>query len=185
MNGGIIAGRYAKAFFAFTQSNGSSDAVYEQVRVLLSSFAHVDAFRKVFADPRSTSSEVKLGLLRAAVDPAVLCPELERFFALMDSRGRLEYFRMALFAYLEQYRESRNLTMVQITYAKKEDDLIPMITEATKRDAGTTPVFREKEDPSLIGGYIIESWDWRFDASIKGALERAAKQLVQKTKRLV
>lgn len=185
MNEGIIAGRYGKAFFEFTRNQGDSDDVFAQVRTLLSAFAAIPQLRDVFSNPRRTSFGQKLDLLRGAVSPQELSPSLERFLALMDKNGRLPYFRMALFSYLELYRKSHNLVMVQVTYASRQDELLPMITEFAKRDAGLTPVFREKEDPGLIGGYIVETWDWRFDASVKGALERAREQLVQKTKRLV
>jgi len=185
MNGGIITARYGKAFFEFVESRGASDAVFEQVRIILSTFAKVPQLREVFADPRRTSLQQKTDLVRATVDPAVLCPEIERLIALMDANGRIPYFRMTLLSFLELYRDSHNLVMVQITYAKKLEKLIPMITESAKRNSGLTPIFLEKENPDLIGGYIIETWDWRFDASIKGALERARKQLVQKTKRIV
>lgn len=185
MNSGLIANRYAHAFLSFLEGKGRADDVYEQVRVILSAMGKLPALRLALTDPHSASEQKRQKLLQAAVAPSPLCPEIEDFRRLMQKNSRSEFFRLALLDFLTLYREKRGLVMVQLTSASEHEKLVPVITSLVENDFGKKAIIRQKTDPSIIGGFVFESWGYRLDASVRSALERLREELKEKNTRLV
>lgn len=69
MNSGLIAHRYAGAFLEFLEGKGKADAVYGQIRVILSAMGKLPKFRIAITDPNSVSLAKRKDLLAAAVAP--------------------------------------------------------------------------------------------------------------------
>ena len=103
MNGGIIADRYARAFYMFADRRGAADTVYGQVRLLLSVMRHLPKFRKALENMRAVPLGQRLELLTSAVAPSPLCDEIESIYRMMDEKGRLEYFQLMMLDFLEIY----------------------------------------------------------------------------------
>lgn len=185
MNSGLIAHRYAGAFLEFLEGKGRADAVYGQIRVILSAMGKLPKFRIAITDPKSVSLAKRKDLLAAAVAPQELCPEIASLLELMHQNGRSEFFRLALLDFLTMYRQSRNLVMVQLTSAKEDQRLVPIITKLVEEDFGKKAVINQKIDPSIIGGFVFESWGYRLDASVRRQLEELRNQLKEENRRLV
>lgn len=180
MHDGIIADRYARAFLAYTDAHGISEAVSGQAGPLLSLMGRLPEFRSALASAFGLSFEDRLSLLKAAVNPAPLDGAIERFYSLMDRNGRTELFRIALLDYLTLYRESRGIKMVRVTTACDDGQMAESIGRLASRAFGRKVSVVHKVDPEIIGGFIVESWDSRLDASVRGSLERVGKQLKAK-----
>lgn len=185
MNSGLIAHRYAGAFLEFLDGKGRAEVVYDQVRVILSAMGKLPKFRIAITDPRSVALGRRKELLAAAVAPEPLCPEIADFLVLMDRNGRSEFFRLALLDFLTMYRHSRNLVMVQLTSAQKDERLVPVITKLVEEDFGKKAVIHQKVDPDIIGGFVFETWSYRLDASVRTALEKVREELKEENRRLV
>lgn len=185
MNSGLIAARYAKALLALVNNHGSADAVYAQCRTILSSMGKLPKFRLAITDARAVALEQKCELLRAAVAPEVLCQELLSLLTLMQKNGRSEFYRLVLLDFINLYRRERNIVMVQLTTADDSVGDVERIEKLVECKYGKKAVVRHKIDSSIIGGFILESWGYRLDASVRRSLDELRKELARINRRLV
>lgn len=185
MNSGQIASRYALAFHELVEGSGAADAVYGQVRVILSAMGRLPKFRLALTDPRALPLEEKLRLLEASVAPQQLQGAIADLLTLMHRKGRSEFFRLSLLDFLDLYRQKRGLVMVQLTTATAREDLVEPIERMVKDDFGKTAVVNSIVDPDIVGGFIFETWGHRLDASVRTALEQLRDELIQINRRLV
>lgn len=185
MHWGIIADRYAKAFLAYTDSLSISEKVVPQVSVLLSIFGRVEKFRSVVLSASAEPFEGRMALLRAAVDPEPLAEPIENLYRLMDRHGRCEMFRMALLDYLTMYRKDRGIRMVLITSATAEEALPEYVAKIIEDAFGEKVVMMHRVNPEIVGGFVVDSWGYRIDASVKGLLEKARKQLMDNNRKRI
>lgn len=186
MNGGIIANRYAKAFYQWTESRSTTDAVYEQLRVILSAMGNVPKMAATVGDSHGYDPQVRLGLLEAALGEGVtLHPDVATFWKLMEHNGRSEYFRLSMLDYLQFYRDTHDIIMLQITSAYEDPPMKKILEDRIKKNFNKTAIITHRTDPSIIGGFISDTWGWRLDASVKTALRRISEQLFVNDKRQV
>lgn len=174
---GIIADRYARAFYLFADGNGAVDTVYEQVRVLLSCMGRLPKFRKALEDARNLSLEQRLGLMADAVAPAALCVEASSIYRLMDANGRVEHFRLMLLDFLNIYRDARNIRMVRVTTADDDTSLDDKVEALLKEKFNCDARVTHRKNPDIIGGFVVESWGYRLDASVVASLDALRKEL--------
>ena len=158
MNTGAVTKRYARALLLYTQEKGSGARVCEQVRRLL-------------RDPSSV--------------PSPLEPDLERFVALLVSKGRQEYLRSIFRAFVDMYAESSGLKNVRLTVAIPDDTLEARIKSDLERRTGCPVLIETDVDPSLIGGFRVVVNGMMLDASVSHSLELLRRQFVEKNNRLV
>lgn len=185
MHDGIIAGRYAKAFLEYTDAHGKSKAVADQVSVLLSAMGKLPKFRASVSGAYAMDFAERLTLLKSALAPAAIEESLVNLYSLMNKNSRLEQFRMTLLDYLVLYRKENNVRMVMVTSANDDEKVAEMAGELAEKSFGQKVVSVQKVDPSLLGGFIIDSWGYRLDASVRGALEKMDKGLKGKNNRKV
>ena len=158
MNTGAVTKRYARALLLYTQEQGSGARVCEQVR-------------RILRDPSSV--------------PSPLEPDLERFVALVVSKGRRDYLRIILRAFVDMYAESVGLKNVKLTTAYPEDGLEDRIKSDIERRTGCPVVIETDVDPSLIGGFRVTVNGMMMDASVRHQLELLKQQFIEKNNRLV
>lgn len=185
MHDGIIASRYAKAFLEYTEGHGCSQAVTSQVSVLLSLLSRVEKLRKAVSSPVKVPLDTKMELLRSALAPSPLHEALERLYLLLEKHGRTELFRMVILDYLTQYRTKHGIRMVQVTTANVSDNIPELLGGIAEKAFGQKVVTVHRIDPSIVGGFIVDSWGYRLDASVKGALDKVQKQLREKNKKRI
>ncbi len=158
MNTGAITKRYARALLLYTQEQGSGARVCEQVRRLL-------------RDPSSV--------------PSPLEPDLERFVSMVVSKGRRDYLRSILRAFVDMYAESVGLKNVKLTTAYPEEGMENRIKSDIERRTGCPVVIETDVDPSLIGGFRVIVNGMMMDASVRHQLELLKQQFIEKNNRLV
>lgn len=185
MNSGIIATRYATALWKLVLKEDTAGEVYSQASAILKAFSSVPEFNAAISSPRSTTIDGKIRLLESCVAPDRLEPGIERLARLMDRNGRICHFRIVLIDFLNIYREANGIKMVQITTATGDESLLEAVGEIDREPGTREVVITHKVDPSIIGGFIYESWGKRLDCSIKGSLEKVREQLIEENKRLV
>lgn len=158
MNTGAITKRYARALLLYTQEQESGARVCEQVRRLL-------------RDPSSV--------------PSPLEPDLERFVSMVVSKGRRDYLRSILRAFVDMYAESVGLKNVKLTTAYPEEGMENRIKSDIERRTGCPVVIETDVDPSLIGGFRVIVNGMMMDASVRHQLELLKQQFIEKNNRLV
>lgn len=185
MHEGIIADRYARAFLAYTDGHGLSAAVTAQVSVLLSAMGRLPQFRQALFALIDLPLEERVSLLRAAVAPQTLEEPIERLYRLMETHGRTPQFRMALLDYLTMYREENGIRMVMVTTATDDKEMSEQASALVRDVFGKEVEPVCKVDPDIVGGFILDTWGYRLDASVRGALKRTEKQFRDNNKRKV
>jgi F-type H+-transporting ATPase subunit delta len=81
------------------------------------------------------------------------------------------------------YREHKGIKLVELTTAIPASDEVKatvkkMLSE-NKMLIGKTIEFKEKTDPSILGGIIVQVDDKLFDASIKHDLQFIKRQFIK------
>lgn len=185
MQEGIIADRYARAFLAYTDAHGLSEAVTAQVSTLLSAMGRLPQLRQALVAVLDLSLKERLSLLRSSVAPQKLEGSIERLYLLMEEHGRTAQFRMALLDYLTMYRKEKGIRMVMVTTATPDEGMSRKAAGLVEQVFGQSVEPVCKVDPDIVGGFILDTWGYRLDASVRGALERTEKQFRDNNKRKV
>lgn len=185
MNSGIIATRYATALWKLVSKDGTAGKVYSQAGTILRAFSGIPEFSSAMAYPQSASIERKILLLQSCVAPDSLEPGIEKLARLMNRNDRIAHLRLALLDFLNIYRDENGIKMVRITTASEDDKMLDIAGNIDDGRPAKQISVTHRVDPSIIGGFIYESWGKRLDCSIKGSLERVREQLIEKNKRLV
>ena len=172
MDNGLIPHRYAKALYKFAMEHGSADAVYEEMKVVISSFQNNPRLSKVLANPFVGNSE-KYDLLKAAAGSKVENDYLGFVKLILDKR-REEYALQMALAYRDIYRKANKISQVRIVTAvslpdAEMDKLRKMVSDSFK---DTKLEFSEHINPDIIGGFVIDVDDSRMDASISNEIEQ-------------
>ncbi len=170
------ARRYGRALFEVI---GEETAVERSVRALTAS----PRLWQALLDPRVSPAEKKAVVARAAELFSLPFPrELENFYGLLIDKGRLyllpeirrEYHRAAL--------EAKNAAEALLVCARLPDQaLLERIRQALCRLHHKTSVELEvRQDPGLIGGFILEIGGVIYDNSVRGRLEALGRRLQER-----
>lgn len=172
MDNGLIPQRYAKALYKFAIEHGSAEAVYEEMKQVISSFQANPRLAKVLANPFVGDAE-KYDLLKAAAGDKVENDFLG-FIKLILEKRREEYALQMALAYRDIYRRANRISQVRITTAvhlpDAEMDKLRRLVSNSFKD--TKLEFTEQINPDIIGGFIIDVDDSRMDASISNEIEQ-------------
>ena len=158
MNTGVISTRYARALLRLTTGNGSSDAVYAQIRAML-------------ADPDSM--------------PSPLHPDLQEFVGLLVENHRDQYLKFIFNSYVSLYLKQNNMKLATLTTAVPYPGLEKKIRDLVKERTGCGLDLTVETDPSLIGGFKLVVNDMLLDASVSAQLDRLRKQFTDNSSRIV
>ena len=185
MNGGLIASRYATAFNSLVASHGVQDKAYGQARRLLLAMRQSSKFRIALTVPKAVAVSKRIDLLRAALSPEEMCPEIGRLLELMCRNFRDEYFLLTLLDFVNLYRSEHGVGMMEITTAVPIGGLEEKAAAVMKEKTGLSAEVVCKTDPSILGGIIIDSWGVRADASVRTSLRTIYKQLLGNNKKTI
>jgi len=170
----------------FTTVNGTQDAVSAQVSVILSAMKRLPKLKTVIVDHGAISLQEKLSLLDAVFAPeGKLHEDLVRLVTIMYDNDRIDLLRLVFLDFLYMYREQHGILHVRVTLPEEGAKIPDMLEEFVQKEFNKTALINTKVDPEIIGGFIIESKDYRLDASVKTQLETSLKQLSRNYKKLV
>jgi F-type H+-transporting ATPase subunit delta len=101
---------------------------------------------------------------------------------LIFHKGRAVAIKDIIEAYFDKYRLHKGIKVVEMTTAVAVSDEVrqSIVKELqnNKMLAGKSIELKEKVDPSLIGGLVMQVDDKLFDASIKHDLQFIKKQFI-------
>lgn len=180
MNEGLIPQRYAKALYKFALENGKSEIVYDEMKVVISSFESNPDLLKVLANPYVSNSDKAQLLLAAASDKRE--EAYENFVKLIIENKREGFAYYSALAYRKLYRKENNISQVEIVTASELGDkeigkICSLVQESYK---GRTLEFTYKINPEIIGGFIINVDSIRMDASISNEIEQLRLNLLSR-----
>ncbi len=184
MNEGIIAMRYARAMFEYTEHEKVSDAVLGEMESLSRSFVLEPRLRTVLMSP-ILGGEEKISLLGSAVGERV-SRQMSRFLRLVIHNRREAFLPAIALGYMDTYRKARNISMALIKTAvpipeETQQRIREYLSETTNSDVRLDM----RVDPALIGGFLFRIDFREVDASVAGQLEDIKKQFTNDNRQLV
>ncbi len=167
---GTAARVYAETLLALAREQNALDRVAEEVeilRVVLRTTPRLSAF---LASPRIEAAE-KRAALRSALGNR-FSEQILRFLEVVIERDRQELLPEILETFAARVAELRNQQVLEVASAVPLDDpLRQRVSETFARATGRRIVLRERVDPALQGGIVVQIGDTRIDGSLRARLE--------------
>lgn len=173
-----VAARYAKALMDLAIEQDKLERIFQDVV----SFNEVNEnrdFALMMKSPLITASkkeQVFKVLFEGKYDPMTMA-----FLKILLNKGRERYLPEVADAFLEMYQKHQHVSSVILTTAT---ELSAETVENIRQQLLKAAVTDEKVeihteiDPELLGGFVIEFDNKRYDASVKSKLDALKKEFV-------
>lgn len=175
----MVSVRYARALFSFAKERKKETRVYEDMKMLWTSFNREPALKAALANPvLQTAIKEKLLVSAAGIE---VSEEYSRFIRLVLLHKRENLIQIICLIYLGLYRKEKRISRMVIETAVPLDPTIGnrLIYELQLKTSGTVEL-SEHIRPELIGGIIMRMDNYRLDASVASELKKARNQLAGK-----
>ena len=175
-----ISNRYAKSLIDLCVQRNTLDEVINDAK----SFIDVTENREfeMFLRSPIVQSDKKIAVFNDLFDGKVH-EELMSFFKMVIRKGRELILPEIMKVVLVKYNEMKGVTRVYITSAVELNDAeFDRISEKLSKSSIATEnvEFIKEVDPALVGVFIIEIDDKRYDTSIAGKMKKLKNQLIAK-----
>ena len=162
---------YANALYEAAAHDDAVDEVHLQLGAVLRLVRSNAPLRDAVLDD-SVPAERRAASVRgvfSGLNPAVVAT-----LALLAERGNFDLLSRVVEEYGNVAEEKRGIVAVDVTtVVPLSDALRASIIDKLAADLGKNVVLREKVDPAIIGGIILDAHGQRIDASIASQLENA------------
>lgn len=177
MNDGKISVRYARALLGYAESCGEGDAVYREMLMLSRQLeTYASEFQQVLHNPILTRAEKLRVLILASGGEVSTCQE--RFLSMVLDHHRESNLYLIAMKYLEMYKTKRNILVGKLHSAiELPDDTMQKIRAFVEGVFHAKVEMHAVVDPQLIGGFIVDIDNMRYDASVSGLLNNLRKKL--------
>lgn len=171
-----LASRYAKSVLDLAVERGLLEKVYTDMLYLQQLIKISRDFLNLLRSP-IVSPDKK----QAAIDSIIgknVSDLTEAFTRLLVNKNREAELPEIIVAFIKQYKEKKGIHTVKLTTAVPvSDEIKRQIVEQVKKTSGMQNIeLEEKIDPSIIGGFILQTGDKLIDASIAYDLKHVSRQ---------
>lgn len=174
-----VAQRYAKALFDLAVETNQLEKVKDDIDTIRS--VKDEEMLMVFRSP-VINEEKKVSIFEAIFNDKIT--ELtSKFFKLVFRKGRMIALPEILASFDAQYRHYHHIQIIEITTAiPVNDEVLLYIREKMQnlpRFKDSKLEMKSKVDESVIGGFVLQSDDILYDASIRHDLMVIKKQFIE------
>lgn len=166
-----IATRYAKSLLDLSIEQGKLEPVYEDIQTLQRAMKNRDLV--LLLKSPIVHADKKLGALDA-IFKSSLDTLTMAYLRLLVQKGRENYLPEITAEFGNQYRQLKGITTVRVTSAAPLSEATLAELQQRLIASGVTTAqlaVETKVDPDLIGGFILEFGDRRYDATVAHKLE--------------
>ena len=176
MDLGLISVRYARALLKASTEAKFEDKVYHEMQALAKSYIDVPELRFTIDNPM-LSKEVKEKILLLASGNS--SNELtKKFIKLILKEDRESTIQFIANSYITLYRRQKKLIRAKLSNATAVTSTTEQkLRKLVESQTNGTVDFEIEEDPSIIGGFILEYDTYRLDMSVKSKLTSILSQL--------
>ncbi len=176
MNSGLVSTRYANALLNFAIESGEEEQVYERMKLLANLFLEVPELKETVKNPSIPANDKKKIIVTAC--GGKLPSSLEKMIGLILDNERENQLQFITNRFIDLYRKRFRIQAGKLITAvpvegKTKEKLLDKIRHLT----GNTLEIETVIDPDIIGGFILNLDDYRWDASVSGELERIKQSL--------
>lgn len=170
-----INANYAKALFMLAGETGHYDEVAEDMRLVSRVCGENRVLNTVFNNP--TILEVKKRAIVADLFGEKVCRESLAFLNFVVKKNRSVNLRGIADAYLEMYRESKNVILSKLTTAFEVDESVKQeVSKLVSTHTGKTVELETKVDQSIIGGLMVEFNNTMYDSRISAKIAKLRRE---------
>ena len=173
------AKRYAKALFELAEDQQKIDEVHADLQAVYSAIQNNEELKNLLTNPTLTNQN------KAKIVNKIFSGKVSgltgKLIHLLGEKGRLNLLPDIYKSFDALYKKKKGIvnasviTPVPLT-GKLEKEIYDKVRELT---GGKEIYLDKKVDPSLLGGFILQIDDLKYDASIKGKLARIKSKLVE------
>lgn len=163
---------YGEAFFelCLEECPDKLTAILEELSALADIFGANPEFVKLMGTP-TISAEEKLALVRDIIADGKVSEYCGNLLCILAERSRFGCFGGIVKRFREMYNEHFKIAEITVTTSEPlSDELRGRITEKMSKVTGKTVTLRERIDPAIIGGVVIDYGSTRYDGSVKARL---------------
>ncbi|MBK7344543.1 MAG: ATP synthase F1 subunit delta [Saprospiraceae bacterium] len=172
-----IASRYAKSLLQLAEEQGQLEAVRADMDTFQSALSHRE-FYLLLKSP-IVHADKKISILNAIFKDR-LNPLTMAFLRISVQKGREPYLTEMSGAFIDQYREIKNILSLKVISASPLDEQVRNRIKEQVKASGLASGDIQLEtvvNPDLIGGFILELGDKRYDASVSRKLDLLRKEI--------
>lgn len=176
MNSGLVSTRYANALLNFAIESGEHEQVYAKMKLLADLFFEVPELKEIVQNP-SIPAKMKKEIIVTAFG-GDLPVSLEKTIGLILDNERENQLQFITQRFIDLYRRRFRIQAGKlITAVPIEEETKKRLLEKIRHLIGNTLEIEAVVDPDIIGGFILNLDDYRWDASVSGELERVRQSL--------
>ncbi len=170
-----VAKRYAKALFEL--SADQLETVQNDMQLIKRTFEENPVLIKVLKNPTVPASK-KMAIVEQIFGQKVSAAT-RKLLQLLGQKDRLSLLQDIAVAFDRLYKAHKGIKEAKLTSAiPLTDDLKSKILAKVKDITGSNQIHLiNTVDPSLIGGFILNLDDLRYDASVSGKLAKIKSKL--------
>ncbi|MEZ4909793.1 MAG: ATP synthase F1 subunit delta [Saprospiraceae bacterium] len=175
-----ISTRYAKSLLDLAIDQNSLESTYSDIKIFMQALQSRDLLM-MLKSPIITAAK------KAMVFKSIFGDKLSKltmsFFEIVIKKGREIYLPEISQEFINQYKAHNKITTVTITSAAPLSE--PIMKDITDKLLQSNITMNKidvqtKIDPSIIGGFVVETGDKRYDASVLHKLELFKKEFANK-----
>ncbi|MEJ5258081.1 MAG: F0F1 ATP synthase subunit delta [Fervidobacterium sp.] len=174
-----IASKYALALYNVSKINQKTDEYKERLNVFVNIYNELS----VFLNNQAIKPVKRSQLVCDIMSELGFKPDevFGRFVYLLISNKRMKYIKQIATLFDYAILEENGLVPVEVISATDlNDEEKSALTEFVRKYTSKTPVFSVKVDEGIIAGVVVEFYGKRYDASIKGRLEKLARDVLRR-----
>ncbi len=162
-----LAGRYAKSLLDLSKEQKQVEKTVEDMKGLLDVTSKSRDFARVMNSP-IINADKKQAIFNAVIGKQV-SPLTNSFISLLFRKNRESNLVEIAQEFMNQYRKLNHIKTVKLTSAAPLSDKVKetIRKKLTASMPSNTFEIKEQVEPDLIGGFILDMDDKRFDASIR------------------
>ena len=166
---------YAKALFVLAGETSRRDEVAADMRLVSSVCKENRVLNTVFNNP--TILEAKKRAIVADIFGEKVCRESLAFLNFVVRKNRSVNLRGIADAYLDMYRESKNIILSKLTTAfEVEESVKQEVSKLVGAHTGKTVELESTVDQSIIGGLMVEFNNTMYDGRISSKIARLRRE---------
>ncbi len=173
------ASRYSLALYELAKENNSIEEIEKHSLSVINLISNSVDFRSFIKDP-TNKNEGQLNTIAKISEQFKLNNLLTKFLSFLISKRRFLYVDKILKNFLETCSKKRGEIKAELTAAKKLTDIeINNIKEELTKNFSSKIKLNYKNDPSLIGGLIVQVGSTMVDTSIKNKLQQIENKMIE------
>ena len=173
------AGRYSLALYELAKENNSTEEIEQHSLSIIRLISNSDDFSSFIKDPTNKMKD-QLNAIAKISEQFKLNNLLTKFLGFLVSKRRFFYVDKILKDFIETCSKKRGEIKAELTAAKELTDTeINNIKEELTKNFISKIKLNYKNDPSLIGGLIVQVGSTMVDTSIKNKLQQIENKMIE------